>query len=190
MRKFILFLISTIFVGIAIGSSIPEVRANPSPRFDPAVRGMIVFDPFVFIVAEICGLVAGISVLTLGAKEEGGSATRIIIFAIIISYLPAYLIWQTISISRVLSNPSNFVLQAVVITLIPEVLGTALGTVFIRKTLEVKWKWALLSMGALMLSSFLVGQLLYTYTYKLPFGLSHSALLLSGATITSRALIT
>lgn len=164
--KIIRFLILTICIGIAISLSISRARANTPPRFDPEIEGMIAFDPFVFIVAEICGLVAGVSVLILGAKEDGGTAARIIIFTIIISYLPAYLIWQAISTSRVLSSSSNLVLHAVVITLIPEVLGTVLGTIFIRRTLEVRWKWALLSMGALMLSSFLVGQLLYTYTYK------------------------
>jgi len=160
MRNFrsILLLISAICIGIAICSSIPQARANPPPHFDPEY----VDNGFDFIIAQIIGFIVGTSVLVFGAREEGGRVVRTIIFTMIISYLPSYLIWTTTFNSGLLSGITP-VWQAVVVTLIPEVLGTALGTVFIKKTLDLKWKMALFGMGALMLSSLIAGQLLYVY---------------------------
>jgi len=151
-------LVSTILIYFLIVAFPHQARANPVPRPDPHPESL---EPLVFIVSEACGFIIGVSILIFGAKEEDGRrVARTIMLVIIISYVPAYIIWQTIYNSGILPR-SSFLFRTVVFILTPEILGTVLGTVFLKKVLAVKWTWAFLTMGALMLSSFLVGELIY-----------------------------
>jgi len=159
MRKFQspLLLVSLICVYITFLSSIPQARANPLPSFDPKV---VMPNPFVFFIAEFSGLIVGTSILVLGAGEEWEKTIKIVILAMGVSYVLAYFIWDTIFKSGFNLDSSSSVLQQVLVILIPEILGTVIGAVLIRKGLEVNWKWASFSMSALMLASLLIGQIL------------------------------
>lgn len=151
-------LILAICLGIATFSSVPQVKANPVPDFDSDIYS----NGFEFIIAQVIGFIVGSSFLVFGAKEEGGRVARIIIFSMIISYVPAFLIWLSAFKSGVLPTLTP-VGQALIVTFIPEILGTTLGTIFIKKATEIKWKMALLTMAVLMIASFTAGQLLHLY---------------------------
>lgn len=152
----VLLSLSTMSLFFAIWVSIPQVRANPAPVFEPKV---VMPDPFVFFVAEICGLIVGASILIFGAEQTVERVVKTLILTMGLSYLLAYVIWSMIFDSGIIFN-SSMVSQEILIVLIPEVLGTAIGTLLIKKALEVRWTWALFSMSALMITSLFVAQLL------------------------------
>jgi hypothetical protein len=116
------------------------------------------------IVAELCGLAAGTAVLKSKTQIRWPKTTTIILIALVVSYAIGLSIWTLGSLTGILIyNPINPFFNAYqnplgpIILLLPEFIGTVIGTAIIRLTLKVSWKLALATMAVAMLVSFLVG---------------------------------
>jgi hypothetical protein len=140
-----------------ISLSILEVEANPAPHPGPGPGAFAI----AFIVAEIFGFIVGTSILYFATREDGQKVILAVILAMTASYAAASILWQTVSSSGLLSGSYPSVLQDVVFILIPEILGTALGTVLIRKILDTRWALAFLAMGTLMVTSYYTAEFVY-----------------------------
>jgi len=148
--------VSIISLFFAICLTITQVRANPAPVFKPKV---VMPNPFVFVIAEISGLIVGSIILIFGAGQTSQRVVETLILAMGVSYLLAYIIWSVIFASNIVFDSST-IPQEILVVLIPEILGTAIGTLLIKKILQVRWMWALISMTALMITSLFIAQIL------------------------------
>jgi len=118
---------------------------------------------FGIVVAEFCGLLAGTAVLTHNRQTRWRKAAIIILVALITSYAIGIGIWALGYIAGILVfspvnplfNTSLYPLGPVIL-LLPEFVGTIIGAIIIRANQKVEWKTALVTMTAVMLTSFLV----------------------------------
>lgn len=116
------------------------------------------------VAAEFCGLLAGTAILSSNDKIRWQKATITTAIALIISYAIGVTIWTLGYMAGILIydpvnpffNASSHPLGAVIL-LLPEFVGTVVGTIMIRLRLKVKWKTALITMASAMIVSFLVG---------------------------------
>lgn len=117
--------------------------------------------------AQLCGLLVGIIMLKRNSETKWQKATIAVSIALIMSYAIGIVIWTLGYLSGILiHNPVNPFFNASthplgpVILLLPEFIGTGIGTIIIRRLLSIRWKTAFASMAAAMLTSFLVGMLI------------------------------
>lgn len=142
------------FVGVAFADPIPW---EPPWEGKPMQYGLI-------IAAEFCGLLAGTAILSSNGQIRWQKVTVTMAIALIISYAIGITIWTLGYMAGVLIyNPANPFFNAsshplgTVILLLPEFIGTIIGTIVIHLRLRVEWKTALITMVSAMIVSFLVG---------------------------------
>jgi len=152
LQAIITFLLTCCFIGVVFGNPIP---------WDP-VESFLHLDPiqyFSIIVSEFCGLVVGIAILVHLHQAQWQKATLTMLIALTASYTLAITLWilafQTGILTPNYSNP-----QTTAILLLPEIIGTLLGTVIIQKLQKTNWKTAITTMTAAMLTSLLISILL------------------------------
>ncbi len=119
------------------------------------------------IAAELCGLLAGVAILVHNPQNRWQKATVTVSVVLIVSYAIGVVIWTAGYLSGILIyNPLNPFFNASphplasTILLLPEFIGTAVGTVIIHKLQETRWKTAFITMAAAMLTSLAVGMLI------------------------------
>jgi len=166
--KYVLGVILALF---AACSTVAIAFSNPSPSM-PIWEFRV--GPYVsIIISEVCGLLLGTIVLVHKAQLGNWEAATAVFIALVVSYVIGVVIWtagflEGILISNPVSNPANPFpllnpsqhLLGITILLLPEFLGTAVGTVIIRLRLKVRWKRALASMATAMLTAFSVNILI------------------------------
>lgn len=136
------------------------VFGNPIP-WDP-LESFFHLDPVQYlsiIIAEFCGVVVGTVILKRMHKARWQEAAIVMLIASAASYLLGILIW--IAAFQISIQVYDFdYTSGLVILLIPEVVGTILGTVIIQRLLRTNWKTALVAMTAAMFTSLAVGAVL------------------------------
>jgi len=145
--------------------SVGVVLANPLPM-DSLWEGKPI-QYLSIIFAEFCGLLAGVSVLSYKVESRWRKAAFSVLIAIIVSYAIGIIIWSWAhAAGLLLYNPINPFFNysphpfGSVILLLPEFIGTAIGTVLIHVNEKSSWKTSFFTMFATMLTSFLVGMLI------------------------------
>jgi hypothetical protein len=119
------------------------------------------------IAAEICGLLAGVATLAQIPQTRWSKATIAVSIAQTVSYTIGLFIWTLGYLAGILIyNPINPFFNVslhplgLAVLLLPEFIGTALGTIIIKKLIGTSWRTALIAMIDAMLVSFLVGMLI------------------------------
>jgi len=158
------FLLLAALAFLSICSFVNAVLANPIPwDYDPwdSLRNGNPAEYFSIITAEFCGLVVGTAILTYNRQTQWQKATVTVLIALITSYIIGITIWTLGYRTGILVyNPVNPHPSSLIILLLPEFIGTIIGSIIIRTGQKVEWKTALITMTAAMLTSFLVGILL------------------------------
>lgn len=124
------------FVGVVLGNPIPWDPGNSLFNLDP-------LQYFFIVIAEFCSLVVGTSILVHKCKAQWHMAAMTMLIALIVSFAIGIIVWTNL-------NPASLV-----ILLLPEFIGVAVGTVIIQKFLKTIWKIAFITMTTAMLTSFL-----------------------------------
>lgn len=147
---------------LSVCSLVSVVSANPLP-FDSLWAGKPIQYASI-ILAEFCGLVAGTSILTYNRKTRWQKAAITVLIALVTSYGIGLAIWTLgYALGILIYDPINPFFNfsphplGPVVLLLPELIGTAIGTILIHANQKVSWRIALLTMMATMLTSFLVG---------------------------------
>jgi len=143
------------FVDVAFANPIPL-----EPIGSPLQYVLIVF-------AEVCGLFVGTAVLIQSGQADWRRSASIMSVSLIVSYAIGIAIWSFGYIAGIfvynsinpLFNYSSHPLSIVVL-LLPEFVGTIIGTILIHLNLKIEWKKALGAMAAAMFTSFLIGLLI------------------------------
>jgi len=141
------------------------VFANPLPMDSLWEGKPIQYLSVVF--AEFCGLLAGVSVLSYKVESKWRRAAFNVLIAIVVSYAIGVAVWSWAhAAGLLLYSPVNPFLNyspyplGWVVLMLPEFVGTAIGTVLIRVSEKSSWKTSFFTMVAAMVTSFLVGMLL------------------------------
>ena len=161
LAKLCLFVVVVGFLFGLVG----VVFANPLPMDSLWEGKPIQYLSVVF--AEFCGLLAGVSVLSYKVESKWRRAAFNVLVAIVVSYAIGVAVWSWAhAAGLLLYNPINPFLNyspyplGWVVLLLPEFVGTAIGTVLIRVSEKAGWKTSFFTMAAAMVTSFLVGMLL------------------------------
>ncbi len=159
MKKYLL-LATLAFLSIL--SFVCVVFADPIPWKPPWEGKPIQYG--IIIAAEFCGFLAGTALLSSNGQIRWQKATVTMAIALIISYAIGVTIWTLGYVAGILIyNPVNPFFNAsshplgTIVLLLPEFIGTVIGTIIIHLRLRVKWKKALITMASAMIVSFLVG---------------------------------
>lgn len=160
MRRLLFAAIAVLFVFGLVG----VVLANPVP-WDPwdSFFGWEPLQYFQVVVAEFCALVVGTGLLVY--KNEAGwqKAGATLAFALIISYVLGILVWTLGYRMGVLGDfAGNLGFLGLMILVLPEFIGTIVGTIIIHVVQRVHWKTAFIVMAVAMLTSIVIG-LLFAY---------------------------
>jgi hypothetical protein len=134
----------TVLAFVSFFSIVGVVFGNPIP-WDPG-SSLLNLDPiqyFFIVIAEFCSLVVGTSILVHKCKAQWHRAAITTLVALIASFAIGIIIWTNL-------NPANLV-----VLLMPEFTGVAVGTLIIQKAIKTIWKTAFITMTAAMLTSFL-----------------------------------
>jgi len=141
------------------------VFANPLPMDSLWEGEPIQYLSVVF--SEFSGLLVGASVLSYKAESKWRRAAFNVLIAIVVSYAIGVVIWSWAhATGLLLYSPFNPFLNysphplGWVVLMLPEFIGTAIGTVLIRVSEKSSWKTSFFTMAAAMVTSFLVGILL------------------------------
>lgn len=148
--------LSHLLLGLVIclcltGSLFREVKANPVPSPVTETWNLIL----AFVVSETLGFIVGTSILIFAAGKDREKAIWAVIEAMVVSYVIALILWGA------LFNSSALPGLTLISILVPEALGTVLGTIIIKKVLGTRWTWAFFTMGVLMLTSYFTAEFMY-----------------------------
>ena len=133
--------------------------ANPIP-FDPWTSWLRL-DLIVYvsiIIAEFCGLIVGTAILTHYKKARWQKASIIILIALLVSYALGIILWSSSYQAGIITY--DFTPLGVIMLWLPEFVGTAIGSIIIKRLQKTTWKMAIITMSAAMIASLLISLLL------------------------------
>jgi uncharacterized membrane protein YbjE (DUF340 family) len=133
--------------------------ANPIP-WDPlgSFFGLDPLQYFQIIVAEFCALVVGTAMLVHWREMKWQRAAALLGVPLVVSYFLGILVWTLGYRTGVFTyNPSDPSFLGLMFLLVPEFIGTTVGTVMIRVTQKLLWVRALIVMTSAMLTSLVLG---------------------------------
>ncbi len=160
MKHFLFALLVLTFAWSFVGA----VFGNPVPLNPPWVLGFAQI--FLIVSAEFCGILAGVAILVRNPQTRWYKSTLTVAIALFISYgigmvvwtlgyLTGILVYDPINMRSLLFIPQIHPLGLVVL-LLPEIIGVAVGTIVIQILQKTGWKTAFIAMTAAMLASFLL----------------------------------
>jgi len=135
------------------------VFANPIP-WDPlgSFFGLDPLQYFQIVVAEFCALVVGTTILIHGNEMRWQRAGALLGVALIVSYVLGILVWTLgYRMGVLVYYPSDPSFVGLMVLVVPEFIGTVVGTVMIRVVQKVQWIKALIVMTGAMLTSLVLG---------------------------------
>lgn len=161
-KLFKLLFLTTCTVLLAF-SFVDIVFANPIP-FEPMGSPLQYAS---IVLAEVCGLFVGTAVIIQSGQTDWRRGASIMSVCLIVSYAIGIVIWSFGYMTGILVynsinpffNYSSHPL-GIAVLLLPEFVGTIIGTVLIHLNLKIEWKKALAAMVVAMLTSFLIGLLI------------------------------
>jgi len=133
--------------------------ANPIP-WDPlgSFFGLDPLQYFQIVMAEFCALVIGTAMLVHWGEAKWQRAAALLGVALVVSYVLGILVWTLGYRMGVLTySPSSASLDGLMILVMPEFIGTVVGTVMIRVVQKMLWVRALIVMTSTMLTSLVLG---------------------------------
>jgi hypothetical protein len=151
-------------VACALGNPLPT-RPHWELRVGPYVS---------ILISELCALVGGTLILAYNTPLRSWDAARVLFIALAVSYVLGVIIWTAGFLEGILvanprylypANPfllvnASLPLLGVAILMLPEFLGTAVGTTIIRMRLATPWTRALAAMAFAMAISIVVNMLI------------------------------
>ena len=135
------------------------VFANPIP-WDPlgSFFGLDPLQYFQIVVAEFCALVVGTTMLVHGNEVRWQRAAALLGAALVVSYVLGILVWTLGYRMGVFTYyPSDPRFLGLMVLVLPEFIGTVVGTVIIHVVHKVQWIRALIVMTSAMLTSLVLG---------------------------------
>jgi len=145
------------------------VFANPIPG-DPlgSFFGLDPLQYFQIVVAEFCALVVGTTILIYGNEMKWQRAGALLGVALIVSYVLGILVWTLgYRMGVLVYYPSDPSFLGLMVLVLPEFIGTAVGTVIIHVVRRVRWMKALIVMTGAMLTSLALGLLFVFVSFQL-----------------------
>jgi hypothetical protein len=133
--------------------------ANPIP-WDPLGEffGLDPLQYFQIVVAEFCALVTGTAMLVHLGKVRWQRAAVLLGAALTVSYVLGILVWTLgYRMGVLVSYPPEPGFFGLMTLLLPEFIGTTIGTVLIRLVQKIQWVKAFIAMGGAMLTSLVLG---------------------------------
>jgi hypothetical protein len=162
-RLFQLMVLFFLPVCVSVESVEADIRPGPVPPPTNPLYYLIIF------AAEFLGFLAGIQVLSRLCRTRWQKGATTVMIALVTSYIIGITVWTSgqmagipvynpLVISTNLENKPQ--LPGLIVTLLPEFLGTIIGGFIVRTKQDVKWATAILTMVALMLTSWILGSLM------------------------------
>ncbi len=140
--------------------------ANPIPS-DPFFS-LEPLQYFQIVVAEFCALMVGTALLVCKNEVKWQKAGATIATALIISYVLGILVWTLGYQMSILGHyAGDLGFLGLTILVLPEFIGTVVGTIIIHAIQRVQWKTAFIVMALAMLTSVAVGFLFAYLNFSL-----------------------
>lgn len=167
------YLVLVVFAFLLASSIVMIVFSNPiptRPHWDLHIGRYLSI-----LISELCGLFCGAIVLVQNTplRARWREVTWAVLVALVTSYGIGVVIWSLgflrgILVSNPVSSSANpfpllnpsLSLLGLTVLLLPEFIGTVVGTMIIRKRLKIQWSRALASMTVAMLVSVLINLLI------------------------------
>lgn len=150
-----------LFVCVSVSSVLADMRPGPRPAPSSPLYYLIIFS------GEFFGFLAGVSILSRACRTRWQKVAITMAVALIASYIIGITVWTSGSLAGipvynplVVSPENQPQLQGLLVTLTPELVGTAVGGVIIRTKQSVNWATALGTMAVAMLTSWVLGSLM------------------------------
>ena len=139
------------FVSVAFANRIP---------WDPwrSFFNLEVVEYVSIFIAEFCGFVVGTVILVHYGQVQWKRASLTLFVAVLMSYVLGIVLWTLGYQIGIITYPLPPL--GIIMLWLPEFVGTAVGSIIIKRLQKTTWRIALITMIAAMVTSLLIGLLL------------------------------